>query len=334
MRKQALDRVDFDPVARDPLAESEFAAAMLRALRSQPRTIAPKFFYDQAGASLFERICELDEYYLTRDEIAILREHAQAIAGLIGPHADVVEFGAGSPLKARIVLDALTSPARYVPVDLSIAHLDGTAQQLERAYPGLSVEPLVADFARPLTLPPRRVAKGRRVGLFLGSTIGNLAPGQAHDFLAASATALSGGGLLIGVDLVKDPDVLHRAYNDPQGVTAAFNLNLLVRANRELGADFDPAAFHHYAFYQAQAQRVEMHLVSARRQIVHVDGYAFEFAEGQSLHTENSYKYTIEGFWEMAQRAGFAPGPVWTDAQRRFSVHWLAAPPAGGRVAD
>lgn len=334
MRKQALDRVEFDPVARDPLAESEFAAAMLRALRSQPRTIAPKFFYDQAGASLFERICELDEYYLTRDEIAILREHAQAIAGLIGPHADVVEFGAGSPLKARIVLDALTSPARYVPVDLSTTHLDDTAQQLERAYPGLSVEPLVADFARPLTLPPRRVAKGRRVGLFLGSTIGNLAPGQAHDFLAAAATALSGGGLLIGVDLVKDPDLLHRAYNDPQGVTAAFNLNLLVRANRELGADFDPTAFHHYAFYQPQAQRVEMHLVSARRQIVHVGGHAFEFAEGDSLHTENSYKYTTEGFWQMAQRAGFAPGPVWTDAQRRFSVRWLAAPQAGGRVAD
>jgi dimethylhistidine N-methyltransferase len=334
MRKQALDRVEFDPDIGDPLADSEFAGAMLRALRSQPRSIEPKFFYDEAGAALFERICELDEYYLTRDEIAILREHAPAIARLIGPHADIVEFGAGSPLKARIVLDALPSPARYLPVDVSSAHLDGGVRQLERAYPGLSVEPLMADFARPLTLPPRRVAKGRRVGLFLGSTIGNLSSGQAHDFLAATAAALVGGGLLVGVDLVKDPDVLHRAYNDPQGVTAAFNRNLLVRANRELGADFDPASFRHYAFYQPQTQRVEMHLVSARRQIVHVGGHAFAFAEGESLHTENSYKYTTEGFWEMAQRAGFAPGPVWTDAQRRFSVHWLAAPPAGGRLAD
>jgi L-histidine N-alpha-methyltransferase len=305
---------------------------VLRALRSQPRSIAPKFFYDEAGAALFERICQLDEYYLTRDEITILREHAPAIARLIGPHADIVEFGAGSPLKARIVLDALASPARYLPMDLSIAHLDGAARQLERAYPGLSVEPLAADFARPLELPPRRAAKGRRVGLFLGSTIGNFSPGQAYEFLAATARALVGGGLLVGVDLVKDPDVLHRAYNDAQGVTAAFNRNLLVRANRELGADFDPASFQHYAFYQPQAQRVEMHLVSARRQTVHVGGHAFEFAQGESLHTENSYKYTTEGFFEMAQRAGFAPGPVWTDPQQRFSVQWLVAPPVDGGV--
>jgi len=332
MRKPALNRVEFDSDLPDPRADSEFAAAMLQALRSQPRSIAPKFFYDEAGAALFERICQLDEYYLTRDEIAILREHAPAIARLIGPHADIVEFGAGSPLKARIVLDALASPARYLPVDLSIAHLDGAAQQLERAYPGLSVEPLAADFARPLALPPRRAAKGRRVGLFLGSTIGNLSPGQAHDFLAATARVLVGGGLLVGVDLVKDPDVLHRAYNDTQGVTAAFNRNLLVRANRELGADFDPASFQHYAFYQPQAQRVEMHLVSARRQTVRVGGHAFEFAQGESLHTENSYKYTTEGFFEMAQRAGFAPGPVWTDPQQRFSVQWLAAPPVDGGV--
>ena len=332
MRKPALERVEFDSDGPDPRADSELAGAVLRALRSPPRSIEPKFFYDEAGAALFERICELDEYYLTRDEIAILREHAPAIARLIGPHADIVEFGAGSPLKARIVLDALASPARYLLMDLSIAHLDGAARQLERAYPGLSVEPLAADFARPLELPPRRAAKGRRVGLFLGSTIGNFSPGQAHDFLAATARALVGGGLLVGVDLVKDPHVLHRAYNDAQGVTAAFNRNLLVRANRELGADFDPASFQHYAFYQPQAQRVEMHLVSARPQTVRVGGQAFEFAQGESLHTENSYKYTTEGFFEMAQRAGFAPGPVWTDPQQRFSVQWLAAPPVDGGV--
>jgi dimethylhistidine N-methyltransferase len=326
MTGSALKRREIDTGEPSSPTAAEFAEAMLRALRSQVRSIAPKYFYDAAGVSLYERICESDEYYLTRTEISILREHAPQIAHLIGPRADVVEFGAGSPLKARIVLDALASPARYMPIDLAFTHLEGAAPELALAYPGLTVEPLAADFVRPLALPAHMPGDGRRVGLFLGSTIGNFSVEQAYRFLAGAAELFAGGGLLIGVDLVKDPAVLHRAYNDASGITAAFNRNLLVRANRELGADFDPAEFDHYAFYQPQAQRIEMHLVSARRQMVRLCGREFSFGEGESLQTEISHKYTIEGFRELAQRAGFTPGPVWCDRQRRFSVHWLAAP--------
>ncbi len=327
MRGAALNQRETDPAASASGATAEFAAAMLQALRSQPRSIAPKFFYDQRGASLFEQICTLDEYYLTRAETSILREHAHDIARLIGPRAELVEFGAGSPEKARIVLDALPNPARYVPVDLSIENLYGAKHDLERSYPGLAVEPLAADFGQPLTALTQHLGNVRRVGLFLGSTIGNFSPAQARDFLSGVAAALGGGGLLVGVDLVKDPGVLHRAYNDAQGITAAFNRNLLARANRELGADFDPLLFDHYALYQPREQRIEMYLISARQQTVHVCGHPFEFAEGESLHTENSYKYTIEGFRDLACHQGFIPGPVWCDAQRRFSVHWLAARP-------
>jgi dimethylhistidine N-methyltransferase len=326
VKSAALNRREVDLEGHPSPATAEFGNAMLEALRSRPRSIAPKFFYDQRGASLFEQICQLEEYYLTRTEIAILRERAQHIAQVIGPRADLVEFGAGRPDKARILLSALPSPARYVPVDLSVEYVDATKQELQREYPGLAVEALAADFARPLLLPARRAGDGNRVGLFLGSTIGNFSPDQAHGFLSAAAAELGGGGLLIGVDLVKDPAVLHRAYNDAQGITAAFNRNLLVRANRELGADFDPLLFDHYAPYQPREQRIEMHLVSAEHQTVRVRGQAFEFAAGESLHTENSYKYTIEGFRDLAHSAGFLPGPVWCDEQRRFSVHWLAAP--------
>jgi dimethylhistidine N-methyltransferase len=328
----ALNWHQTDAARHHAPAVEEFAQAMLAALRARPRSIAPKFFYDPTGIELFGRICRLDEYYLTRAEISILSEHAGHIARLIGPRADLVEFGPGAPVKARIVLDALQAPARYVPVDLSVEYLDGTRQDLERAYPGLAVEPQVADFARTLELPAALGGDGRRVGLFLGSTVGNFSPAQAQTFLAAAAAQLVGGALLVGVDLVKEPDVLHRAYNDAHGVTAAFNRNLLVRANRELGADFDPAAFDHYAFYQPQAQRIEMHLVSARRQTVHVCGQAFEFAQGESLHTENSYKYTLDGFRELARHAGFVPGPAWCDRGHRFSVHWLTAPADGAGV--
>jgi len=327
MRGPALNRRESAADGAIPAGAAEFADAMVRALRDRPRSIEPKFFYDAAGMALFERICELDEYYLTRTEIAILQEQAQHIARLIGPHADVVEFGAGSPAKAGIVLTALPSPSRYVPVDLSAAPADGALHDLQSAFPGLRVEPLAADFVLPLALPAPRPGDGRRVGLFLGSTIGNLSAAQARDFLAGTAASFAGGGLLVGVDLVKDPAVLHRAYNDAQGVTAAFNRNVLARANRELGADFDPDSFDHYACYRPDERRIEMHLVSRRRQAVHVCGETFEFAEGESLHTENSHKFTVEGFQQLARAAGLAPGPVWCDRLCRFSVHWLAVPP-------
>ena len=301
-----------------------FAEEFVAGLRAQPRAIAPKWFYDAEGSRLFERICELPEYYPTRTELALLAQHAPAIADRIGPGAEIVEFGAGASVKVRLLLDALTapglSPRRFVPVDISGEHLSHAAAALRNDYPGLAVEPVAADFTAALTLPP---AAGPRLGFYPGSSIGNFDPAAAEALLRRFRGWLAGGPLLIGVDLVKDPALLHAAYNDASGVTAAFNLNLLARANRELGADFELANWAHSAFYQPALRRIEMHLVSRRRQRVCVDGQRFEFDEGDSMHTENSYKYTVDGFHALAHRAGFKATKVWTDAERRFSLHWL-----------
>jgi len=299
---------------------SDFERELVAALSARPRSISPKFFYDTAGSRLFDRICDLPEYYPTRTEFGLLADHGPEMASHFADGADLVEFGAGSLTKVRLLLDAWERPGRFIPVDISAEHLHQSAAPLRAEYPGLEVLPIAADFTRPLSLP----AAERRVGFFPGSSIGNLGPVAAVRFLRQAAQCLPSGGLLVGVDLVKDPATLHRAYNDAAGVTAAFNRNLLVRANRELGADFDVAAFDHYAFYDPLQQRVEMHLVSRRTQTVTVADQCFEFAEGESLHTENSHKYTVEGFRQMARRAGFTPGPVWVDDARLFSVHWLA----------
>lgn len=302
------------------------AVALLEGLRHKPRMVPPKFFYDSTGSALFDQICALPEYYPTRTEIGLLQRHGREMAECIGPAADLVEFGAGSQRKIRLLLQALQRPARYVPVDISAEHLRLHARSLADDHPGLAVQALAADFSAELVLPPLPPEAQRRVGFFPGSSIGNFTPAEALQFLRRCATWLRGGGLLIGVDLVKDPAVLHRAYNDAQGVTAAFNKNLLQRANRELGADFDLAAFHHHAFYDPRLQRIEMHLVSARRQTVGLYGERFLFDEGESLHTENSCKYTVEGFQHLAREAGLRPQAVWCDEARLFSVHWLAAP--------
>jgi dimethylhistidine N-methyltransferase len=307
-------------LAQDPA----FARELLAALAQRPRQIAPKFFYDAAGSALFDRICDLPEYYPTRTEFSLLHAHAREMAALIGPEADLVEFGAGSLTKIRVLLQALQRPRRFVPVDISAEHLHACAAPLRQAHPGLEVLPLAGDFTAELTLP----ASDRRVGFFPGSSIGNMDRAEALGFLKRCSGWLAGGGLLIGVDLVKEPRLLHAAYNDAAGVTAAFNRNLLVRANRELGADFDTAQFDHYAFYEPRLQRIEMHLVSKREQQVRLGGQAFGFAQGESLHTENSHKYTVEGFRALAREAGFEPGTVWCDPAGLFSVHWLAAPPA------
>lgn len=327
MPRAPLRRPAHPPAAANATAaDSAFGRALLQGLAQTPHTIAPKFFYDERGSRLFDRICALEEYYPTRCEMAILATHAREIAHHIGAQADLIEFGAGSLRKIRLLLDALDAPARFVPIDISAEHLQGAAAILRTAYPALDVHPLAADFTAPLALPPRLAGRGKRVGFFPGSSIGNFSPAEAHDFLRMAAHLLRGGGLLVGVDLVKDPALLHCAYNDAAGMTAAFNLNLLERANRELGADFDPRAFAHYAFYAPLPQRIEMHLVSLRDQLVSVCGQGFALREGESLHTENSYKYTAEQFRALARAAGFMPGPVWCDPQRRFSVHWLAAP--------
>ncbi|RZI77308.1 MAG: L-histidine N(alpha)-methyltransferase [Variovorax sp.] len=313
--------IDRPPVAAE-VDTSPFALDLLAGLARRPRSIPPKYFYDAEGSALFDRICELPEYYPTRTELRILKERAGEIAHHIGRGAEIVEFGAGSLTKVRLLLDALEAPQRYLPIDISGEHLESAAARLRADHPGLAVQPVVADYTQPFALPA--VAPGgRRVGFFPGSTLGNFNPEEALAFLRSAARMLEGGGLLIGVDLIKDPALLHAAYNDAQGVTAAFNLNLLHRANTELGADFVPAHFTHAAFYNAPLQRIEMHLVSQRAQTVNVLGERFVFAEGETIHTENSHKFSIEGLRTLAAKAGFGIGPVWTDPERLFSVHWL-----------
>ena len=314
------------PDAAASAARRDFETALREGLRREPRQIAPKYFYDQRGSALFDLICELPEYYPTRTEFAILRRHAGEMAECIGAQAELVEFGAGSLQKIRLLLGALREPARLVAIDISAEHLQAEAQRLAAEHPGLRVLPLAGDFSGELQLPAPLAGAARRVGFFPGSSIGNFTPAEALQFLRRCAGWLAGGGLLVGVDLVKDPALLHAAYNDSAGVTAAFNLNLLARANHELGANFELAAFQHYAFYAPREQRIEMHLLSARAQTVQVGGERFDFAEGQTLHTENSCKYTVAGFQALARAAGLQPQAVWTDAQRLFSVHWLAAP--------
>ena len=304
--------------------DSAFACDLLAGLAARPRSVPPKYFYNTEGSVLFDRICELPEYYPTRTELRILTERAPEIAHHIGRGADIVEFGAGSLTKVRLVLDALEAPQRYLPIDISGEHLESAAARLCADYPGLAVQPIVADYTQPFALPAVGLG-GRRVGFFPGSTLGNFDPDEALAFLQSAARMLAGGGLLIGVDLIKDPALLHAAYNDAQGVTAAFNLNLLHRANAELGADFVPAQFTHAAFYNAPLQRVEMHLVSRRAQTVHLLGERFSFAEGETIHTENSHKFSVDGLRTLAVKAGFGIGPVWTDPERLFSVHWLPA---------
>jgi dimethylhistidine N-methyltransferase len=305
---------------------SLFASDVHAMLATRPRVVSPKWFYDERGSRLFDAICELPEYYPTRTELAILTQHAGEIASHMGERAEIVEFGAGSLRKVRLLLDAMRQPARYLPIDISGEHLARCAVELQRDYAGLDVQPVVADYTQRLLLPAPLPHAGKRVGFFPGSTIGNFTPDEALHFFVVAGQVLRGGALLLGADLVKDPDVLHAAYNDAQGVTAEFNLNLLARANRELGTNFDISKFWHSAFYNAPLSRIEMHLVSRERQCVDFNGESFDFDEGEAIHTENSYKFTVEGLHALAVHTGFRPGPVWTDAARMFSVHWLHAP--------
>lgn len=304
----------------------EFLHDMQQALGTQPRAISPKYFYDAAGSRLFDRICELPEYYPTRTEFGILTRHLDEIAAKIGPDVEILEFGAGSLHKVRLLLDVLERPVRYMPIDISQDHLADCARDLRAAYPQLDVLPVVADYTKGVVLPPQHPRAARRMGFCPGSALSNFTPEEGEFFLRVMAGELRGGSLLLGVDLVKSPDVLHAAYNDAQGVTAQFNLNVLVRANRELGANFVLDQFAHSAFYNAPLRRIEMHLVSRCRQQVTLAGQTYAFEEGDTLHTENSYKFTVDSLRALAARAGFTPGPMWMDPQRQFLVHWLHAP--------
>jgi dimethylhistidine N-methyltransferase len=311
-------------VRREPFAEdSAFASDVLAGLSVRPKRLSPKYFYDETGSQLFEEITELPEYYPTRTELAILREHASDIAGVVGPKTALIEFGSGSTRKVRILLDAAPGIEAYVPVDISSEMLSQEAAQLQHDRPRLRVLPLAADFTQPFRLPGAIVGLSR-AGFFPGSTIGNFEPHDASAFLAHARRMLGRKAvLIIGVDLVKDTNVLNAAYDDVAGVTAKFNLNLLTRINRELGADFDLDSFSHAAFYNCERHRIEMHLASRRRQKVRVAGRVIEFRAGETIHTENSYKYTIESFGALARGAGWTPLKTWTDARGYFSVHAL-----------
>jgi len=290
------------------------------------KSLPPKYFYDAEGSRLFERICRLPEYYLTRAELSLTRAHLDAIARFAGRGCELVEYGSGASLKTRLLIRAL-GPSAYVPVDISAAALAGASRRLAREFPRLHLFAVTGDFSQPLRLPVFRArAARRRVVYFPGSTIGNLVPEEAQAFLKMTRGQVGrAGAMLVGVDLKKDASVLHAAYNDARGVTAAFNLNLLRRINRELGADFDLRRFRHYAFYNPAPGRIEMHLVSLRRQTVNVGAYRFEFAPGETIHTENSYKYSVVEFSALAADAGFRAAHVWQDARKRFALFGLVA---------
>ena len=304
----------------------QFMQDMQAALSHTPKSISPKYFYDQAGSALFDRICDLPEYYPTRTELSILQTHAADMAKHMGEHADIIEFGAGSLHKIRLLLNAASKPARYVPMDISGAHLQSASAALQNEFKDLLIQPMVGDYTRAWQLPAPLPQTGKRVAFFPGSTIGNFSPQQAKTFFQNCAQHLQGGALLLGVDLIKSPDVLHAAYNDAQGVTAAFNLNLLARANSELGCDFDVTQFAHSAFYNAPLQRIEMHLLSLKAQTVHLNGNAYAFHEGETLHTEYSHKFTIAGVQQAAQSTGLQAATVWTDPQHLFGLLWLDIP--------
>ena len=298
-----------------------FAADVLAGLSAKPKRLPPKYFYDLAGSALFERITQLPEYYPTRCELELLRDNAPAIASLFPPNCALIEFGAGSSRKARILLGAAATVEAYVPVDISGDFLQQDAAQLRRDFPRLAVHPVVADFTQSFGIPPA-IAMLPRVGFFPGSTIGNFEPDEAAKFLRHAGVILGAGAVLvIGVDLVKDSKILRPAYNDAEGVTAKFNLNLLARINRELGANFDLTTFEHHACYNSWHNRIEMHLASTKRQKVKVAGKAIGFRAGETIHTENSYKYTVESFRALARGSDWSPVQVWSDG--KFSVHAL-----------
>ena len=305
------------------LADS-FREDVIAGLSRRQKTVPPKYFYDARGSRLFEAICRLKEYYPTRCELALTRRHLAAIARFAGDGCQLIEYGSGASVKTRLLLRRL-HPACYVPVDISESALRAAAGRLAREFPWLEMSAVVGDFSRPLEIPAAQGA-GRRVVYFPGSTVGNLTPQEARAFLRRTRRQLGrGGAMLVGVDLKKDAGVLHAAYNDAKGVTAAFNLNLLARINRELGGDFKPRRFRHHAFYNAARGRIEMHLVSLAAQSVRVGSQRFAFEAGESIHTENSYKYSVGGFRALAERAGFKGAKVWVDAKRWFSLHGLLA---------
>ena len=305
--------------------EGDFLSGVCYGLRQHPKSIPPKFFYDAQGSRLFDLICNTPEYYPTRTETDILEQFGAHMADIIGRSSTLIELGSGSAVKTPLLLRHLAGDASYVPIDICEPHLMQSTQRLQAMFPMMQMQPVCADYTQLLSLPPNIRSDQRRVIFFPGSTIGNYTPVEAVQLLRHAAKwAGADGALLIGVDCKKSPDVLNAAYNDADGYTAAFNLNLLERMQRELDAQLDLKGFTHYAYYNATLGRVEMHLVSQRKQLIQLNGESFRFEEGETIHTENSYKYSAQEFEQLACEAGWHPKMRWSDRDGLFDVHYLS----------
>lgn len=315
MNHQSLSVIDYEP------STSDFRADVLAGLTNRPKTLPCKYFYDSRGCQLFEQICELEEYYLTRTELDIMERFSSEMAAAIGPGCMLVEFGSGSSRKTRLLLDQLESPSAYVPVDIAFDHLRESATDLARQYPDVEVVPVCADFCEPFQLPTPMAPVQRRVIYFPGSTIGNFEASDAEELVVSMRhLAGVGGGVLIGFDLKKDTRILEAAYNDSQGVTAEFNLNLLERINRELDADFRLEHFTHRAAFDEEFGRIDIDIVSDLDQTVCIDGETVDFAESEAIRTEHSHKYRLDEFDALAARAGCSRVQAWTDPKDYFAV--------------
>ncbi|RLU00781.1 L-histidine N(alpha)-methyltransferase [Ketobacter sp.] len=308
--------------------DQEFLQDVLHGL-SQPRKSLPcKYFYDEQGSQLFEAICDTPEYYITRTELGILTTNMQSIAAQVGAGCDILEFGSGAGIKIRLLLAGLQQPRSYIPIDISMEILAQSARQLSAEFPQVHVHPIVGDYHKDIELPAafRQPGQQRKLVFFPGSTISNFTPQEAGAFLQRIRALLApGDGLLIGVDCVKPTPILNAAYNDAAGYTAAFNLNLLQRIQDTFATNLRPQHFFHHAFFNAEESRIEMHLVSKRDQLIDIEGRCFRFRKGETIHTENSYKYSVPGFVAMARQAGFHPTDLWQDPQQHFSLHYLTA---------
>lgn len=301
-----------------------FRDEVISSLSRTPKQLPCKFFYDTLGLQLFNQICELEEYYITRTELAIFEKYKQEIQQLVGKNALIIEYGGGSNNKIRLLFNILDSPVAYMPIDISKDYLFADATLLSKDYSQLTIIAVCADYTKALELPELNIEFKKKVLFFPGSTIGNLDYNEAQKLLANTASLFqSNDGILIGVDLKKDPKILNAAYNDSKGLTAAFNLNLLTRINHDLAANFDLTAFAHHAFYNELEGRIEMHLISLKDQVINIDGSEIKLRKDEIIHTENSYKYEIAEFHKLAQKAGFIPTKVWTDESNLFSVHYL-----------
>lgn len=316
---------NFDSQDEALACREDFFNEVISGLSGEIKTLPCKYFYDEAGSKLFDAICGSPEYYPTRIELELMRKAAPEIALTIGSNVDLIEYGSGASKKTRYILDALENPASYVAVDISKEFLISSSSALAQDYPEIDVYAVCADFTKPFKLPKGIGTISRRsVGYFPGSTIGNFTRKEAKTFLGLCVKTLgSKGGMLVGVDLKKDPKILEAAYNDEAGVTEAFNRNILYHINRELMGNFDPQSFAHVAFYNQKMGRIEMHLESLKEQIVKIKKHKIFFKNGERIHTENSYKYDIEEFRKLASSAGFTPSKVWTDKDKLFSIHFL-----------